>query len=189
MRGMNTESDNTPDNHFDPCHSDGIPGGCSSCEHHDECVPPSTDDDFFRDPMEPHPSDGLLVVDDGEQLTLFDVSDYVSTDDDDDLFEEFDESCFCVDLDASYVHLDGDAGPKRIPLEEYLDGFGSWVRSETIREMVDNFEPLIPLEGQCSVGFFGGKLYLATPGQMATLRETAEFMHSLECDCGDEDDS
>ena len=281
MRGMNRDSDNTSDsNHFDPCHSDGIPGGCSSCEHRDECIQPDTDDEFLRDPMEPHPGDEFLVIDDGEQLTLFNVNDYLNDETeeeedfigawaplfeaqtvivhlnndpvgeelsimdfmiaydchsaafvslfskfimsrepvpiplnydgidylfdrhnfqfrvatpefweqvhagkwDDEDFDDCDEQCNCVDMAKSFVHLDGDAGPNRIPLQEYLDDFAAFIRTQTVRDMVDNFEVLVDVEEEFSVGYIAGTMYLATPSQMATLRETAEFMHSLECD-------
>ena len=261
-------------NHFDPCHSDGIPGGCSSCEHKDECLSPQpTETEFFRDPSEPNPFDEMFVVQDGEQLTLFDLSDYLNEpepiwherfatdtviaywpdgadidemtlvdfmmghdllddefktsviefyssgwweplrldfgrhdyvfdfmdgfwrllthdhwlavmadEDDEDGEGGCGEDCDCVDVDLSYVVLNGSAGRQEVPLSEYLDGLVEHVRINTLREVVGSVEVLSGFDDGYAVGYFGDTLYIGTDSQLATLKETVDFMHSLEGD-------
>ncbi len=205
MNGMN-KNDETPSNsHFDPCHSEGIPGGCDSCSHRDECIPAATDDDFFRDPMEPHPDEQSVNIRQPQQLTLFDVNEYLAneaTDDDDDddeplgsfvvqigeqltLFnldddDDDDDDDDWVDMSKSYVHLEGQGNAERVPLAEFNAGYQDFIRIRTVKEVVDHTEILAPFDGPVQVAFIHGTLYIATPEQLATLIETATFVDGLD---------
>jgi len=166
----------TPNIHFDPCHSEGIPGGCDSCSHRDECIPAATDD-FFRDPMEPHPDEQSVSIRQPQQLTLFDVNEYLTnetTDDDDDDDDDW------VDMSKSYVHLEGQGNAERVPLAEFNAGYQDFVRIRTVKEVVDRTEILAPFDGPVQVAFIHGTLYVATPEQLATLIETATYVDGLD---------
>lgn len=126
---MNNENQDQTENAFDPCHSDGIPGGCSSCEHRDECIPLPTELDFVRDPAEPHPGDQFLVVGTGEQLTLFDVSDYL--DDEEPIWHER------FATDTVFTHMEDGSGDDELTLIDFMMGFDCM--DNDFRELVINF--------------------------------------------------
>ena len=173
--------DNSNDNHFDPCHSDGIIGGCSSCSHRDECIPPVTDDEFVRDPAEPRPDDEVLLVTTGEQLTLFDVNEYLNSDEDDFGGDE--------DVSKCFVHLEHDGIISRVSLTEYFDGFEDFIRLAVIQNIVSNVEVLIPTDEPAHVGFIHGTLYVGTAEQLSALSDAAGIVDSVDLsieDLGDE---
>lgn len=129
--------------------------------------------------MEPHPGDQWLLAQQIEQLTLFDVDDFLSDDNwDEDGWEHHGEDCDCVDPEKSWVHLNGSAGEQVVPLPEYLTGFSNYLIDIFTMEMV----LLPPLDQTLDAIFLGGKFHIGTPTQIAALIETAEIMDSLEDD-------
>lgn len=176
---------NSDNNHFDPCHSEGIQGGCNSCSHRDECIPIPVEDEFVRDPMEPRPDEQLLVVSKGEQLTLFDLNEYL------DITEPVWHERFATD--TVFTHMEDGTEDEELTLIDFMLSFDCDDDAEFRMLLIDSYvngywEPMrFDLDsGDYLLDYCNNSWHLATPQKWKQL--TNEYSHE-NCDWATYDES
>jgi len=178
---MKSEHNDNTEHHFDPCHSDDIPGGCSSCSHRDECIPNPSSSHDLRDFLDTEADDlwaAPLIVERPEQLQLFDVEELLgtSTKPTEDT-NPFGESCV--------VTYDDEGEPEILPLAPYLEDLTEFVTHQVIQQLVSTLTVLLPSKDDPVVAFIDGIIHVGNMSQISTLMEASDVMSEAAKDLGE----